>query len=188
MLTITGPSGAGKTTLVGNILSSLKEQSEPLIRVTTRREREGDNAGEYEYVGIEEFEQLEWNGELLYPIEIHKIWHAMRRDQLEKVARGGPKLLVADLSVASVEGMHAFMRSRGAQKGILSVFLAHCPEETLRERMRSRGEPDIEARILECRPWEAMAETSSVPFVLVDARETAEKVTEHVLNLLKSGL
>jgi guanylate kinase len=188
MLTISGPAGAGKTTLVGNVLSCLQEQSEALIRVTTRSKRADDNEGEYEYVSIETFEELEWKGELLYPIEIHKIWHGMRRDQLERVALGGPKFLVADLSVVSVENMHAFMRSRGVEKRILSIFLAHCPEDTLRERMRARGEQAIEARILECRPWQAMAEASSVPFVFLDARQTAEKVTEQVLNLFTAGL
>lgn len=180
IVTISGPSGAGKTTLVGSLFKHFGQKVELMQRFTTRSARADDNPGECIHVSFEEFKALEADGKLLYPVELNHYWHAMPKVQVDTAMGQHNSLLIADMSVQNAEKLHGYV----GEGKVISIFLAHCPEEMLRERMRKRGESDVERRIIDGSPWQANAQASSVWFAFVDARQAKDQVVKDVLRLL----
>lgn len=184
ILTITGPSGAGKTTLIRNLLQQMGDKAKPLIRVTTRGPRLDDNAEEYHYVSLKEFKELERANVLLYPIMLNGWWHAMRKDQVDQAVFGLTRVLLADVSIEGVINLRHYV---GSSIPIKSVFLAHCSEELLRVRMSKRGESNIEQRILDGSTWQAKAKESPIPFKFIDAQQSSAEVARIVLRFVHSS-
>ncbi|MDZ4231830.1 MAG: guanylate kinase, partial [Candidatus Pacearchaeota archaeon] len=83
IITFTGPSGAGKTTIITRLFQNL-----PALRFvpsyTTREARPSDFPSEFRHVAPEEFEELEHKGEFLWSVEAHKNRYGTRKDDVDK--------------------------------------------------------------------------------------------------------
>ena len=181
IITVTGPSGVGKTTIVGALMRARPELSF-IVSLTTRPSRPSDLPGEYRHnVTRFEFAWLDLNRDFLWTVEAHgNLYGTLRESVDEALSHEHPSLMI--LVPERVE----FIR-RHASGRVLSFFILPPSEETLRERLLRRGEDpaDIERRINDCRTWTEQAERSSIPYVFIRNDGSIEDAVRQLLAHLK---
>lgn len=183
IISITGPSGVGKTTLLHNLLRSIP-QARTLTSVTTREQRPSDEPGEYQYVTDAEFDALSAKGAFLWEVNPHGKKYATRRDTIDIALREGFYLPV--LVVGAVEKLHAYANAQGLEGNVRSLYILIDDEEELRKRFKERGDSpaETEVRIRECRDWNAQAEASGVPFIYLHATKKREDILADTLSCI----
>ncbi|HUP44397.1 MAG TPA: guanylate kinase [Thermoanaerobaculia bacterium] len=136
---VSGPSGAGKTTLINKV----RRQLEPLglrlyfsVSHTTRRPRAGEEEGKsYYFVTTERFEEMVVGGEFLEHAHVHAHRYGTSRGEVaRKLDRGEDVILDIDYQGARQIAEDADLRSRS-----LNVFIFPPSIEALERRLRERG-------------------------------------------------
>lgn len=147
---VSGPSGAGKTTLINKV----REQLDPLgIRLyfsvshTTRKARAGEEEGKnYYYVTPERFEEMARNGEFLEHAHVHAHRYGTSRAEVEgRLDRGEDVIVDIDYQGARQIAGHPDLKSRS-----LNVFIFPPSIEALERRLHDRGlntDGEIEIRL-----------------------------------------
>jgi guanylate kinase len=129
---ITGPSGAGKGTLIGALLERVPEL-EAAVSATTRARRAAEQDGrEYYFLTEDEFERRVAAGEFLEHVTYvsgHR--YGTLRGELERIAEDG-RIPLLELET---EGA---LRVRREVGGALTVFV-DAPVEELERRLRERA-------------------------------------------------
>lgn len=147
---VSGPSGAGKTTLINRV----REQLEPLgltlffsVSHTTRQPRAGEVHGQnYYFVSHEEFGRMDDAGEFLECAHVHD--HRYGTSKLEVVSRlqkGEDVILDIDYQGARQIDQVPDLKGRS-----LSVFIFPPSLEALQQRLRDRHlntEAEIQTRL-----------------------------------------
>jgi len=140
---VTGPSGAGKGTLIRGLLERLP-QLEVAISATTRPMREGEADGrEYRFLGDDDFTALVEDGEFLEWVEYvsHKRYGTLR-SEIERIADHG-RVCVLELELDGA------LRVQEDVPGACTIFIAADVDE-LERRLRERATEstgEIEDRI-----------------------------------------
>jgi guanylate kinase len=140
---VTGPSGAGKGTLIRGLLERLP-QLEVAISATTRPMRAGEENGrEYRFLGDDEFTALVEDGEFLEWVEYvsHKRYGTLRAE-IERIADHG-RVCVLELELDGA------LRVQEDVPGACTIFIAADVDE-LERRLRERATEstgEIEDRI-----------------------------------------
>src|SRR4051812_31010424 len=94
LIVVSGPSGAGKTTVLNRVMAEL-EDIRFSVSHTTRVPRSGEKDGtEYHFVSRREFERLISEGSFLEWAEVHGEMYGTSRDEYDVVAREGVDLLL----------------------------------------------------------------------------------------------
>jgi guanylate kinase len=151
-IVVSGPSGAGKTTLVDRLLAS-----DPVIRrsvsTTTRAPRAGEKEGaDYFFVDRPRFEQLKQNNELVEWAEVHGQVYGTRRAYVEQqLAAGFDVLLNIDIQGGD--------RVKRMFPGAVRVFILPPSFADLEQRLRGRG--DLTSADFQVRLAAARAEISA---------------------------
>jgi guanylate kinase len=145
---VSGPSGAGKTTLIQRV----REQLAPLgielyfsVSHTTRRPRTGEIPGEsYHYVETDEFQGMVERGEFLEWAHVHAHRYGTSRAEVIERLRGGQDVIL-DIDY---QGAKQIDNDPELKPRSLSVFIFPPSLETLEVRLRDRGlNTDDEIRI-----------------------------------------
>lgn len=164
LITVTAPSGAGKTTLVRELL-----RRDPGLRLsvsyTTRAPREGEENGrEYHFVGTDCFLEMCNNNEFVEWAEVHGNYYGTSCGWLtEQLREGHDTMLEIDW-----QGAH---QVRGAFPDSLSVFILPPSLDELENRLRKRGTDSEETIAL--RLQAALGEMRHVqefPYVIINNR------------------
>lgn len=182
ILTFTGASGAGKTTIVKELLKG-PEQFYLVTSTTTRSPRPSDLPGEYNYISNEEFELKRKNGSFLWEFPFPgKIRHGTLYESINEVFVSQIPFIMI-LVPATVPKLIDYV----GKNAVLSFYIRSAPEEILRSRMQQRGDsPDgIENRLQECRNWDEQAEKSGIPYIFITNNGTVEETVEKVKGYLK---
>ena len=118
LVVISAPSGAGKTTLCGNLLRSDPGLTRA-ITCTTRAPRGGEVDGvDYHFLSVETFEEREASGDFLETATVYgNRYGALRSETLKRFEEGFDVLLNID-----VQG-HATVRERAQLEPVLSRAL-----------------------------------------------------------------
>jgi len=136
---VSGPSGAGKTTLSSAVLRAFPELKLS-VSCTTRPPRGGETGGvDYSFVDAERFDAMVSRGELAEWAEVHGHRYGTPRAALDlALAEGRDMLLDIDVQGAA--------QLRRVYPGAVAVFLLPPDRGTLETRLRGRG-TDSEATV-----------------------------------------
>ncbi len=134
---IAAPSGAGKTSLVHELLASLPD-IEVSVSHTTRAPRPSEKQGrDYYFVEPAEFEELIGRGEFLEHARVFDHYYGTRREAIQ--AR-----LDADLDVILEIDWQGARQVRRQFPDCLSIFILPPSLDVLRERLIQRGQDAAE--------------------------------------------
>ena len=179
ILTLSGSSGSGKTSIVQEILKR-RDHTCMLSSITTRIPRVSDVPGEYIHVGKEEFDARKSRGEFLEYDEPHGDCYGTLRSSFHKALQGDG-LRVKAISLKGAEALYG-----AAPDAVVPFYIIPPPEATLRDRLRRRGDNEdlLEKRIADCISWYEKARHSSIPFVMITndgaLSEVLDQITQHL--------
>ncbi len=137
LIVVSGPSGAGKTTVLNRVMAEL-DRIRFSVSHTTRppREREKDGV-EYHFVSRREFERLIGEGAFLERAEVHGEMYGTARSEYADAVREGVDLLL-DIDVKGADQVYQKFDDA------VTVFVIPPSYRDLERRLRGRG-PDDEA-------------------------------------------
>ncbi len=138
LLVLSGPSGAGKGTLVDRLVAARPECTFS-ISATTRPRRSTERDGvQYEFVAREEFERRRSAGLFLEWAEVHDHLYATPVRFVDEQVRAG-RVVVLDVDVQGGASV------RRARKDAVSVFVHPPSIDALRQRLlkRATDAPDV---------------------------------------------
>lgn len=171
LLILSGSSGVGKNTIINRLLQE-NENLALMPTVTTRDMRPGESQWEpYYFATREEFEQMVANGEMVETCEIHGNLYGTNRKILEEATASG-KILIKDIDV---EGTLNLMK---ALPDVVSIYLKPVSKEQLEERLRGRGETQIELRLKRYDYEETMSKHYHYVLVNDKIEDTLETIRE----------
>jgi guanylate kinase len=147
---VSGPSGAGKTTLINNVREQLRALNLELyfsVSHTTRRPRQGEvEAKNYYFVGQETFRRMIDKGEFLEWAFVHEqLYGTSKIEVLSRLRRGEDVILDIDYHGARQIAGDAELNERS-----LNVFIIPPSLDVLERRLRDRGlnsDQEIETRL-----------------------------------------
>jgi len=147
---VSGPSGAGKTTLINRV----REQLEPLgitlyfsVSHTTRRPRAGESDGHnYHFVTRDAFRAMIDNGEFLEWAHVHEqLYGTSKYEVVSRLDRGQDVIVDIDF-----QGARQIAQDEHLNERSLNVFIFPPTLDVLEQRLRDRGlntEQEIETRM-----------------------------------------
>ena len=188
ILTITGPSGVGKTTLMHNLLGSLPH-AHVFESVTTRAPRPTDEPGEYRYVSEEEFGAMRDRGEFLWEAHPHGKSYATTKHSIDD-ALAHDAVFISPLVVSAVGILTEYAKAQGKVGAVRSFYIWTDDMDELRRRFHTRADmtpAEIEQRLEECRSWNVEAKASGLPFIYLQTTRMPQEILAHALTLLKTS-
>ncbi len=181
ILSITGPSGVGKTTLMHNLLQKIPD-AQPLTSYTTREPRPTDEPGEYRYISQEEFDRMARSGAFLWEARTYINRYGTKKDDIDRALNEGTYVPI--LVIDAVKKLYEYAHSTHREDQARYIYIFIDDEKELRKRLQERGDsPDeTEVRLQECRDWNAQAAKSGVPFMYLQATKKREDILADALN------
>jgi guanylate kinase len=150
VVVISGPSGAGKTTLVERVIRESPVKLVKSVSATTRPARTGEVNGEaYHFLTPEEFARRKERGEFLETAEVFGAghWYGTLKSEVERAkAAGGWSLLEIDVQGA--------LRVMELYPDAVTIFLKPPSLDVLERRLRDRktdAESVIQRRLARAR-------------------------------------
>ena len=140
LMVISGPSGVGKSTVIG-FLMEMRKGLEFSVSATTRAPRPGETEGkDYFFVSRERFDEMVSNNELLEHATFVGNSYGTPRSQVEDRLNNGITVIL-DIEVQGAAQVKAAMPEA------VTIFLAPPSIEALEQRLRGRG-TETEEKIL----------------------------------------
>ena len=173
---ITGPSGVGKGTLIGELLRRVPDL-ELSISATTRQPREGEADGrDYHFLSSEEFDRrIEAEDFLEFATYSGNLYGTLRSEVERRLAAG--RSVVLEIEVQGARQVRAAMRES------IQVFIAPPNPAVLRKRLEARGTDTAEAidARLEVAAQEMAAQDEFAYRVVNDDRDRAAGELEGIV-------
>lgn len=173
---ITGPSGVGKGTLIGELLARVPAL-ELSVSATTRQPRQGESDGDdYHFLTDERFERRVRAGDFLEHAAYSGHRYGTLRSEVERRLSAG-RSVVLEIEVQGARQV------RAAMPEAILIFIAPPDEEALRRRLESRGTDGPEAIERRLRTSEIELEAQvEFPHVIVndDVQRAAAELEELV--------
>jgi guanylate kinase len=181
ILTISGASGAGKTTIARALLEQLSN-AKFLHSYTTRSPRPTDIPGEFTYLTHGTFESMRQTDEFIWAADFGEASVGTRKSDLEKALRDRNKLWITVLIPDVLPRLYAFAKQIGKAECVHSIYIKSECDELLRERMLHRGdsESQIEERLHLCRTFDDEAKFINIPFVWIRNDKTVQDAVRQV--------
>ena len=144
LIVLSGPSGVGKSTLVGKLREALPEL-EFSISCTTRSPRGSEQHGvEYYFLSREEFDAKRENGEFIESANVFSnSYGTLKSEVLDRLRRGAQVVLDIDVQGA-LQIRKADKSDDELKRAALFVMIAPPDLETLRQRLTGRATDSAE--------------------------------------------
>ncbi len=147
---VSGPSGAGKTTLIDRVRTALQPLGIELyfsVSHTTRKPRSGEIPGvSYHFVDDVAFHSMVAHGEFLEHAHVHAHWYGTSKAEvLSKLTNGQDVILDIDFQGAKQIAKDPDLKPRS-----LNLFIFPPSLDVLEQRLRQRGlnsDDEIELRL-----------------------------------------
>ena len=179
LVTITGPSGVGKSVVVKDIFSRYPFFGEA-VSTTTRLPRKGEVEGvAYHFVDRNEFEFRWRTGKFLERVEYNGNFYGIETTAVQKVHDAGKVALL-------VVEPHGACQIRERWTGpLLQVFMQTPSEEVLRERMEKRG--DTPEQIQSRRTLDAkLMREDGFPWGMVVVNKTIQETSDEIVRKVET--
>jgi guanylate kinase len=176
LFVISGPSGAGKTSLSQRVVAELCDVRQS-VSYTTRAPRQHEQNGrEYTFISQQAFAQRIATGEFLEWAQVHEHLYGTSRQQVETLTRAGTDVLL----VIDVQGA-AQLRTSGVEA--VFVFVIPPSWEVLATRLQQRGSeaPEVQARRLTVARQELAHYTRYDYIVINDQLTQAAEVLKSII-------
>ena len=139
---VSAPSGAGKSSLIDAVLAKANQSHLPLelsISFTTRSPRKGEsNGNQYFFISEEEFTDKKNSNFFLEHAEVHGNWYGTSVDFVKSKLSSGVNLILE----IDVQG---FRQINDLSLNYDSIFVLPPSIHSLEERIKSRGDEDLES-------------------------------------------
>ncbi len=134
MVIVSGPSGAGKGTLIEGVLAGFPELAlEVAISATTRRIRPGERDGDhYHFLTPDEFARRVGAGDFLEHVTYAGNRYGTLRSEIERILGAGRSPIV-EIELQGARAVHESI------PGAVSVFISPPSAEELAARLAGRG-------------------------------------------------
>jgi len=187
---ISAPSGAGKTTVVSEVLKKVQSSCnlERVVTYTSRKPREGELQGkDYNFLSSQEFEKkisenffLEWSGE-------YGNYYGTPRFIADNVARGSSYLLIIDMVGAHNIVSIANDPTPLLEKSVVPVWVYTKTMKDLESRLVFRGKNSHEQiqRRLKQAQKEIEAEKRSSLYVYRVLNDDLSRAVEELASIVK---
>lgn len=176
---ICGPSGAGKGTLIAEILQKRPELAALQVSHTSRAPREGEIDGrEYYFTDLETMRKMRDNGDFIECCEVHGKMYGSSSKSLETIMNSG-KVPIMDIDV---QGCFK-LKEHPLTKNAIYVWI-DVGEEELRRRLEGRGEKELELRLENGRRDRKIAMESGI-FGITLINEDKEFSLKFLTNLIE---
>lgn len=134
---ISAPSGAGKTSLVAEILARM-ENIQASISHTTRAARNGEtDAVNYHFVSQQTFHSMVADNAFLEHAEVFGNFYGTSRQWVQETLNAGTDVILEIDWQGAEQVRQQFAQSK-------SIFILPPSKQALRERLNGRGQDDIE--------------------------------------------
>ncbi len=178
LFVISGPSGAGKGTLVSRVISRL-DDAWLSVSATTRNPRPGEVDGvQYFFVTVEEFQRMIEAGELLEWAQYSGRYYGTPRASVEEQVAAG-KQVILEIEIQGARQVKA------AIPDAKLVFIEPPSLEILENRLRSRGtekEDEILARLETAR----LELSGKMEYNMLLVNDDLDAATEELLAYIES--
>lgn len=183
ILTLTGPSGVGKTTIAGKILESTPG-AKMFLSYTTRAARLSDLPGEYAYTNQAEFDRLVSVGAFAWSVGEHGKNYGTAHIDFAKAAEDNQGVHIMLIVPQTIPRLHRHAVGLGIS--VMSLYITCRDNNTLRQRLLGRGEElkAIESRIRDCESWDTIACRQGA-YTLVDNSGTIGDTMKNVLPMIE---
>ncbi len=139
---VSAPSGAGKSSLINAVLAKANKSRLPLelsVSYTTRPPRKGEsNGNQYFFISEEEFIEKKNSNFFLEHAKVHDNWYGTSIDFVQSKLSSGVNLILE----IDVQG---FRQINDLSFSYDSIYILPPSMHSLEERIKSRGDEDLES-------------------------------------------
>lgn len=182
IITLTGASGSGKTTIAKELIARISN-TKPLVSYTTRAPRPSDLPGDFTYLDHDAFDRIRDEGKFLWTAQVGDTYYGTTKESLHDALHEDAATRIMILVPDVLPKLYAFAEGMEKRDTIKSFFIHVADEAVLRARMLKRGDmpESAEKRITACRDYEEEAKATGINFIRVDNSGELETSVENVL-------
>ena len=191
IISFTGPSGTGKTTLAFRLLENFPQTARLLTSYTTRSPRHNDirvgNHEEYHYLSTEAFTQMHREDQFEWTDDVRDYYYGTTRASLDHAVATLNQLWIMILTVSTLPKFYKAMERRNASSAACSIFIRPPHTAVLKERLASRNltEEAMRNEIARFADWERQAMTLNLPLhYVMDTNNLIDVKYREVLGII----
>lgn len=185
IVTITGPTASGKTSIARRLLEEIPGSS-MVLSLTTRAPRPTDAQGEYRYVTHEEFENLKNQNLFEWAVPHKDQWYGTLKETLHEAISNPDRVWIMILVLDAVTTIRTYLQKHDALEQHKPFFILVPDDERLvRAQKRDGSDAVIKLGNAEIN-WSEWADKTGVPFVRIENREgELERSVEEIRAVIK---
>jgi guanylate kinase len=177
-IVVSAPSGTGKSTIIGKLLSE-DDSYTFVVSTTTRKMREGENESRnYYYTSLEDFQNKIRNDEFLEWAIVHKNYYGTTKKEIDRISRIG-RIPLFDVDVQGARNLKQKLSDA------VYIFIIPPSYDILRERLSKRNtETEEQIGIRMQNAVDELKEFVHYDYIVVN--DTVEKACSDIKAIVKA--